>query len=397
MRGSVVKRTDSKGRTCYFVIIEERDAAGKRRRRWRSDPSTGSGFTSRRAADMYAATLVTSINDGTYVEPNRDTLGAWLDVWLAIIQPTVRPSTWASYEKNVRLHIKPYLGVVDLRRLNAADLDRLYQRLLDSGRLDHRAGVGLSARTVRYVATILGKALKDAVRKGHIVRSPALDADPPKPANGAAAMRTWTADELGTFLDGTTEHRWAPVFAFLAMTGARRGEALGLRWRDLDLDGGRAAIMQTVQKIAGATVVGTTKTAAGRRVVALDAGLIALLRTHRREQAELRLLVGAGWRDNGLVFPDHTGAPAAPEGVSRAFRRAVTDLGLPPIRLHDLRHTWATLALQAKVHPKVVQERLGHANIAVTLGTYSHVAPSLHDEAAETVAALVTRKAVDGR
>jgi hypothetical protein len=110
MRGSVVKRTDSKGRTCYFVIIEERDAAGKRRRRWRSDPSTGSGFTSRRAADMYAATLVTSINDGTYVEPNRDTLGAWLDVWLAIIQPTVRPSTWASYEKNVRLHIKPYLG-----------------------------------------------------------------------------------------------------------------------------------------------------------------------------------------------------------------------------------------------------------------------------------------------
>jgi integrase len=210
-------------------------------------------------------------------------------------------------------------------------------------------------------------------------------------------MRTWTADELGTFLDGTTEHRGAAVFAFLAMTGARRGEALGLRWRDLDLAGGRAAIVQTVQKIAGVTVVGTTKTAAGRRVVALDAGLVALLRTHRREQAELRLLLGAGWRDNGLVFPDHTGAPAAPESVSRAFRRAVLDLGLPLIRLHDLRHTWATLALQAKVHPKVVQERLGHSNIAVTLGIYSHVAPSLHDEAAETVAALVTRKAVDGR
>jgi hypothetical protein len=139
-RGSVVKRTDSKGMPGYFVVVEERDAAGNRKRRWRSDPATGSAFTSRRAADAYAATLVMSINDGTYVEPNKDTLGAWLDVWLAIITPTVRPSTWASYEKNVRLHIKPHLGAVELRRLNAADLDRLYQYLLTTGRADHAAG-----------------------------------------------------------------------------------------------------------------------------------------------------------------------------------------------------------------------------------------------------------------
>lgn len=400
MRGSVVRRADSKGRMRYFVVVEERDTSGRRKRRWRSDPATGSGFTSKRAADAYAATLVTSINDGTYIEPNKDTTGAWLDVWLGIIRPTVRPSTWASYEKNVRLHIKPHIGVVELRRLGAADLDRLYQRLLADGRADHQAGKGLSPRTVRYVATILGRALKDAVRKGLIPRSPAVDADPPKAAAfTGSAMQTWTGEQLGGFLDAVDEqgHRMGAVFAFLALTGCRRGEALGLRWSDLDLERGRAAIVQTVGKVAGKTIVGTTKTSAGKRVVALDSGLVALLRRHRKDQNELRLLMGAGWRDHDLVFASHTGEHRYPETVSRVFRETVDDLGLPPIRLHDLRHTWATLALQAKIHPKVVQERLGHANIAITLGIYSHVTATLHDEAAETVAGMLTRKAVDGR
>lgn len=124
---------------------------------------------------------------------------------------------------------------------------------------------------------------------------------------------------------------------------------------------------------------------------------MTVLKQHRKAQNELRLLMGAGWRDLGLVFPGHTGEYLYPETVSRVFRETVDGLGLPPIRLHDLRHTWATLALQAKVHPKVVQERLGHANVGITLNTYSHVAPTLHDEAAETVAGLITRKAVDGR
>ena len=119
-----------------------------------------------------------------------------------------------------------------------------------------------------------------------------------------------------------------------------------------------------------------------------------------RHRTELRLLMGAGWRDRDLVFPDFTGAPQYAETVSRTFRELVDDLGLPPIRLHDLRHTWATLALQAGIHPKVVQERLGHANVSITLGVYSHVAPTLHDDAASTVAALmrgkITKIAVDG-
>lgn len=409
MKGSVIKRTDAKGKVGYYVVVEERTTDGKRRRRWRTDPDTGSAFTSKRAAEGYAARLVTELGDGTYVEPNKETLGAWLDVWLELIRPTVRPSTWASYEKNVRLHIKPRLGGVKLARLNAADLDRLYQDLLAGGRAtparkdgkpraDADKGTGLSPRTVRYVSTILGRALKDAVRKGLIPRSPALAADPPKAsASTSDTMRTWTAEELGRFLAAVEDADLGPVFTFLALTGTRRGEALGLRWSDLDLDGATASIVQTVGKVAGRVLIGTTKTNAGKRVVALDKGLVTALRAQRKRQNEHRLLMGAGWQDHDLVFADVDGNPLHPERVSRVFRETVDDLGLPPIRLHDLRHTWATLALRAKVHPKVVQERLGHANVAITLGIYSHVAPTLHEEAAETVAALLAPRAVDDR
>jgi integrase len=174
----------------------------------------------------------------------------------------------------------------------------------------------------------------------------------------------------------------------LATTGLRRGEALGLRWSDLDLDGGRASIRQTVIAVKHTALLGTPKTAKGRRSVTLDSGTVAALREHRKRQAAERLLMGAGWTDLDLVFCHVDGTMLHPERFTRGFSDAVRRLGLPPIRLHDLRRGWATLALQAGVHPKVVQERLGHANIGITLDTYSHVIAGLHEDAAEQVAAL---------
>lgn len=167
----------------------------------------------------------------------------------------------------------------------------------------------------------------------------------------------------------------------LATTGLRRGEALGLRWRDLDVDAGRASI--PVIAIKHTPVLGTPKTAKGRRTVTLDAGTVAALREHRKRQASERLQMGSGWTDNDLVFCHVDGTMLHPERFTRRFSEAVQRLGLPMIRLHDLRHGWATLSLQAGVHPKVVQERLGHANISITLDTYSHVTAGLHDDAAE--------------
>ncbi len=160
------------------------------------------------------------------------------------------------------------------------------------------------------------------------------------------------------------------------MTGLRRGEVLGLRWRDVDLE--RATLS-----------VAKSKTASGKRAVALDTETVAALKRWRAQQNAERLQMGADWVDTGLTFTREDGDRVRESYVSHKFGRLVRQLGLPPIRLHDLRHGWATMALQSGIHPKVVQERLGHSTIAQTLDTYSHVIPGMHAAAAATVAALV--------
>jgi integrase len=175
----------------------------------------------------------------------------------------------------------------------------------------------------------------------------------------------------------------------LATTGMRRGEALGLRWADVDLDAARLAVRQTVIEVNHKIEFSMPKTAKGRRTIALDAPTVEVLREHRKRQAAQRLEFGPGWADHDLVFADYDGSPLMPERFSSRFGEQVKKLGLPPISPHSLRHTWATLALPAGVHPKVVQERLGHANVNITLDIYSHVTGPLHSDAAEQVAGLV--------
>jgi integrase len=188
---------------------------------------------------------------------------------------------------------------------------------------------------------------------------------------------------LGGLLDGNA------LWVVLATTGMRRGEALGLRWSDLALDAGRARVVQTIVQTRSVVSVGEPKTARGRRSLALDAGTILVLREHRRRMLEERLLVGPDFVDHGLVFHEPDGTCHRPDAISARFLRRVAEYGLPRLTLHGLRHTWATLALERGIHPRVVQERLGHSTIAITLGIYSHVSPTLHDEAAQLIADLV--------
>lgn len=208
-------------------------------------------------------------------------------------------------------------------------------------------------------------------------------------------MATWTAVELGAFLRGEDEDRLLACWWLLASTGMRRGEALGLRWSDLDLENARLSVSRTLvtteARRAGQPGMAwsTPKTAEGRRNVALDGATVAALKAHRARQAEEKLAVGPGYRDEQLVFCQLDGTPIHPKTLSWNFGAKIKRLGLRRIRLHDLRHSHATLALQAGLHPKVVQERLGHANIGITLDTYSHVTPAMQAEAAEKVAALM--------
>jgi integrase len=268
-------------------------------------------------------------------------------------------------------------------------LNGLYPALLED-RKQSNGGGGLSPRSVRYVHTIIHRAFRDAVRWGRITRNPADAADPPRSAATVrAAMTTWSAEQVRAFLVHTADHRLHAAFAVLGTTGMRRGECLGLRWSDIDLTAGRVSITQTVIAVNHEVRIGSPKTTRGRRTVSLDSGTVAALQEHRRRQAAERLRMGAGFADHGLVFCRPDGGPLHPERFSRTFSIEAMRAGLPPIRLHDLRHTWATLALSAGEHPKVVQERLGHANVSITLDVYSHVTEGLHSDAADRVATII--------
>ncbi len=382
-RGSI--RQSANG--SWFFVVDVTQAGGERRQTRRR------GFATRRDAQRELTRVLTAVDDRAYVEPKRQTVATFLtETWLPAVEHTIKPSTFESYRRNVRLHVsgRP-IGGRRLQQLGPADMNALYALLL-AGDDEHRP---LSPRCVAYVATILHRALRDAVRWNAIVRNPADAADPPRPTS-KPEMTTWKAQELSHFLTGIAEDRLAGAWWLLATTGMRRGEALGLRWQDVDLDAGRLSISRTLittdvqRKGEPGMAWGTPKTGKGRRQVALDPSTVSALRTHRKQQLQERLAAGSAYQDGDLVCCLEDGKPVHPKTFSYYFGRHVRRLGLPRIRLHDLRHTHATLALRAGVHPRVVQERLGHANVSITLDTYSHVDLDMQAIAAARVAALVT-------
>jgi integrase len=249
---------------------------------------------------------------------------------------------------------------------------------------------------VAYLHTILHRAFKDAVAWDRLVRSPCDAARPPKSAATARPeMRTWTGEQVGTFLARSRGNgdRYYIAWLTLATTGLRRGELLGLRWSDVDLERGTAAVRQTLLAVVidnkRQVVYGTPKTERGRRSIALDTATVTALKAWRKEQLAERLSFGAGYAEGDLIFCLPDGRPYHPERFSREFDRRVERWDMPRIRLHDLRHTHATLALERRIHPRVVQERLGHANVGITLDTYSHVSPAMDASAAETIAGAI--------
>ncbi len=351
------------------------------------------GFVTRKAARAALTETLASLTTETYVAPKRQTLAAFLQqTWLPAIKHTIRPSTHESYARNVRLHVagRP-IGRWQLQKVDGAALSTLYASLL-AGDDEHRP---LSRRSVYYVHTIVHRALKHAIKWRAVVRNAADDADPPRPS-AKPDMRTWRPAEVRTFLAGAADDRLWAAFVVLLSTGMRRGELLGLRWADVNLDTGQLTIRRTLittdvqRKGDPGYSWSEPKTAKGRRTVALDEGCVRALREHRKRQAAERLAFGPGYADGDLVVCEPDGRPIHPKTFSYRWEAAVKRQGLPTLTVHGARHTWATLALQAGISPRVVQERLGHANVGVTLGTYTHVDMTDQADAAARVAALVT-------
>lgn len=376
MRGHVRKR----GATWSYVYDAGRDESGRRKQSWRS------GFPTKKAAEDALAATLTDIQRQEHVDQTRLTFGRFVDeLWWPHVAATRRPSTVEMYDRALRKHIRPLLGHLPLQKIAATDVDRLYREA---------ATKGLAPSSARVLGAIVSAALTYAKRKRLLVRNVAEDADPPKLQRVPRTI--WTARELASFLESVRDDRLFALWRLLALTGCRRGEALGLRWLDLDLEQGTITIAQQVVPLSGRLVFAAPKTNAGRRTIPIDAQTLEALRGHRETQMLERAVLGAPAEDLDLVFANADGQPLDPRGISQAFqvRRKRVELpngaGLPHIRLHDLRHGAATLAIEGDVNLELIRRRLGHANIGTTIDVYArHDVETAERAAANTVAALL--------
>lgn len=309
----------------------------------------------------------------------RQTLESFLHQWLRdVVKGSVRPSTYTSYELHVRLHIIPELGRHPLARLSAQQVQALLNRKLAEG---------LSPRSVHHLRAVLRRALQQAMEWDLVPRNVATLVHPPRvPAREAPHM---SPDELGRFLAVARSDRLYPLYVLTAAVGLRQGEALGLGWSDVDLDKGQLSVRHTLQRIDSRLALVEPKSARSRRTIPMPGSIAAELRAHRLRQKEERLWMGSRWRDRDFVFTSTIGTPLDGTNVTHQFQRLLREAGLRALRFHDLRHTAASLMLQQGVPARVVMEILGHSQISLTLNTYSHVIPTLMENAAARMEALL--------
>ena len=370
-----------RGSTWTYVLYLGRDASGKKQQKW-----VGGHRTKREAEDALTEALE-RIRTGMWIDPGTTTVGEFLAEWLGAMESNVLDTTYRAYEQMVRNWVVPRIGDVRLVELSPMHLRSLQTELLRSGRVDGQGG--LSPRSVASCRRTLKQALKDAMRWGLIARNPMEAVDPPRVVD--AEMAIWSDVQARVFLAAVAEDKLYAMWVLFLTTGLRRGEIAALRWEDVDLDRATMAVVRNrVSAGRGKAVsVHQPKTRRGRRNVALDVTSIEVLRSHRTARLAERLRLGPAWIDSGYMFCGVDGAPLHPDTITAAFKSIITDLDVPMIRLHDLRHTSATLALKAGVHPKVVSERLGHATVGITLDLYSHVLDGMQVEAAEQIGDVI--------
>lgn len=460
--GHVRKR----GKTWSYVHYVSDAATGKRRQTWKG------GFATKRDAARALREAMGQIDRGVYVEPTKLTVGEYLTKhWLPMIN--VEYSTWESYERNIRLHVIPNIGAIRLPALRPSDLNKMYKHLQGTERgapvrdarthhdrvyelvrqgrargdsyaviadairgqvpgedditKDAVAGIWkrmqerretapagtLSAKTIRYIHSILSGAFEAALKEGWVGRNVVRLASPPPPAKSKPKRVLWSAEEMRRFfgwLRDEEEHRLWPAWIFVATSGDRRGANLGLHWSDVDLDRGVAALTWTVTAVRHRIVVKPyTKTGEGHEIL-LDKTTVTILRWWRARQNEARLAYGSshtcvspepgcelsGYHARDLVFCRPDGDYLHPDRFTREFQRAQRrynrqhpDEALPVISIHALRHGWATLALEAGIPMKVVQDRLNHSSEKVTADIYTQVRKAVQSDAAERVAAEI--------
>jgi integrase len=369
--GSIFQRRD--GRWCALLDLG-RGEDGKRKR------LTLYG-TSRRDVQELLVARAHDRQCGMLPQPTRETVGENAERWLHdTVQHSVRPATAVSYGLVMRKHVIAELGPLPLQKLTPGHLRQLYAKKLQAG---------LSGASVQRIHAITRRWLGQAMKDGLVPRNVAAVVERPRAAR--KAMRVLTPSETAKLLQEAAQDRLAALYVLAVTSGMRQGELLGLAWGHVNLKAGQVQVCQQLQYIHGEPQLLEPKTAAGRRLIELPALAVRALSEHRVRQLKERLAVGDLWQDQwGLVFTGDLGRPlTASVLLKRSFVPLLERAELPRIRFHDLRHTAATLLLAAGEHPKVVQERLGHSSIALTLDTYSHVLPSMQKAAAAKIDAIL--------
>ena len=296
------------------------------------------------------------------------------------MKPRVRPLTYAGYKVNVEKHLVPTLGKIRLDQLTPLHVQEM---------INNRLRAGLSPKTVAYVHQVLRTALSTAVRWDIVSRNVAKLVD--RPRIDRKPVNPLTPDEARRFLAAIRGHRLEALFSVALGMGLRQGEALGLRWDDIDLTAGTLRVRHQLQRVDGRLVLVPPKTTKSRRTLVLPPLILDALREHEKRQVAEKIWAGSRWAETGLVFANRTGRPTQARRVIEQFHSALEDAGIRRIRFHDLRHSCATLLLVQGVSPPVVMEVLGHSEIALTMNAYSHVVPELQYEAAQRMQAILDR------
>jgi integrase len=360
--GSIYYRESDKRWTCSLIL-----PTGKRKYLY--------GKTRKEVQDKLRKAQQ-AVEQGTLVQSTAITFGSYLESWLEARRSTIKAVTYTSYHSHLYRHVMPILGSAKLQKLTDAMLQHFYSHLLEDE---------LSPNTVRLIHTIISTALDDAVKWKKIAVNPCKNVMPPRPEK--REMRVLTPEQAQRLLDVAENHRLHCLLTVAITTGMRRGELLALRWSDIHFETARLQVQRTVSYVhpdqvhKHAYVETDPKTASSRRSISLPQFVLDALKQHRKRQLERRLNLGEKWQEHDLVFCNTFGGHYGLSVLFKEFKQLLKLAGLPNMRFHDLRHSAATILLLMGVHPKIVQEILGHSNVSITLNVYSHVLPSLQREA----------------
>lgn len=364
MRGHIVKRY----KDSYTIVVElgNDPSTGKRKQQWMSIKGT------KKDAEKKLADMLHQLDNGSFIKTSKTKFGEFLEQWLENYRFKLSPRGYERYAGIIKKHLIPALGNITVNQLKPEHLQKHYTDCQLKG---------LSSSTVRYHHAILHVALETAVKWGLAARNPADAAEPPRVRHHE--MQVWDEDEINKFIESAKDNRYYALFYTALFTGMRRSELLGLKWTDVDFIMSQIHVSRGLHQLKNGSYIYTeTKSNTSRRTIALSPSANLVLQQHREKRKLECLQLQTKFEDSELVFCDTDGQPLRPNTVTRAWTTQAKRAGVKVIRLHDARHTHASIMLKQGIHPKVVQERLGHSSIQMTLDIYSHVAPGIQAAAA---------------